>query len=119
MAGMNQHNAAVAAGYSETYARQACRIEKLVKVSILDTLERVGLTDKYQAEKLLELTKTDNQVIRLNALKHISELKRQVSGVIVNQNNHTHFTKIYVPEPYNEQDIERMASSQRPTNRSI
>lgn len=48
--GMNQYNAAIAAGYSEKYARQACRIERLVKVSISDIIERAGLTDKELIE---------------------------------------------------------------------
>ena len=39
-------NAARAAGYSENYAKQACRVEKLVKVSLADEFERAGLTDK-------------------------------------------------------------------------
>lgn len=44
--GMNQYNAARAAGYSEKYSRQACRIEKLVQSSIRDVFEQRGLTDK-------------------------------------------------------------------------
>lgn len=44
--GMTPINAARAAGYSENYAKQACRIERLVKVSLEDEFERAGLTDK-------------------------------------------------------------------------
>ena len=44
--GMNQVNAAIAAGYSEKYAKQACRIERLVKVSLANAFERAGFTDK-------------------------------------------------------------------------
>jgi hypothetical protein len=44
--GMYPVNAARAAGYSENYAKQACRVEKLVKVSLEDEFERAGLTDK-------------------------------------------------------------------------
>lgn len=48
--GMNQYDAAIAAGYKETYAKQACRIEKLVKVSLGTALERAGFTDKRVAQ---------------------------------------------------------------------
>jgi len=47
---MSQLNAARSAGYSETYSKQACRVEKLVKVSLQDAFERAGLTDKVIAE---------------------------------------------------------------------
>lgn len=49
--GMNQYNAARAAGYSENYARDhSDRIEKAVKVGIGDIFEQAGLTDKFLAE---------------------------------------------------------------------
>lgn len=48
--GMTQYDAAIAAGYKETYAKQACRIEKLVKVSLGTALERAGFTDKRVAQ---------------------------------------------------------------------
>ena len=84
--GMNQHNAAIAAGYSEKYSRQACRIERLVKVSIADALERAGLTEKYESQKLYELTQSENETIALSALKHVAELKHQVqTGININQ----------------------------------
>lgn len=62
--GMNQYNAARAAGYSEEYSRQACRIEKLVKVSISDAFEQAGITDKYLANlaaEALEATKVSGE----------------------------------------------------------
>lgn len=52
--GMNQLDAALAAGYSEKYAKQACRIEKLVKVSLTTHLERAGVTEKKLAKKIAE-----------------------------------------------------------------
>jgi hypothetical protein len=52
--GMNQVNAARAAGYSEKYSRQACRIERSVKVSMADAFERAGLTDKAIVAHALE-----------------------------------------------------------------
>ena len=57
---MSQTDAARAAGYSEKYCRQACRIEKLAKVSLQTYLERAGITDKKLAEHAaqgLEATK--------------------------------------------------------------
>lgn len=48
--GMSQYNAARAAGYSETYSKQACRIEKLERVSMRDAFERAGITDKVISE---------------------------------------------------------------------
>ena len=51
--GMTQVNAARAAGYSEKYAQQACRIERIVKVSLADAFERAGLTDKRIVEYAL------------------------------------------------------------------
>ena len=52
--GMNQLDAARAAGYSENYCKVACRIEKAVKVSLQTHLERAGLTDKKLAEHAAE-----------------------------------------------------------------
>jgi hypothetical protein len=52
--GMNQVNAALAAGYPESTARHhSTMLEKQVKMG--DVLERIGLTDKYLANKHLEL----------------------------------------------------------------
>jgi len=60
LAGMNQYNAARAAGYSEKYSRQACRVEKLAIVSMAESFEQAGVTDKFliaHALKGLEATK--------------------------------------------------------------
>ena len=92
--GMNQYNAARAAGYSEGYSRQACRIEKVVEVSMGEHLEQAGLTDKAIAERIEELTRcttlkttkdesfevTDNA----NRLKAI-ELAGKFSGKLTTQ----------------------------------
>lgn len=61
IAGMNQYNAARAAGYSETYSRNA-RPEKFVKVCIKDALEQAGITPKYRAEELYKLTQANKTV---------------------------------------------------------
>ena len=45
--GMNQYNAARAAGYSENYSKIACRIEKTVKDSMADLMQQAGLTDEF------------------------------------------------------------------------
>ena len=80
--GMNQHNAAIAAGYSEKYAKQACRIEKLVKVSLTDVFERAGLTDKAIVVHALQgLTATKLRVCDL----HIS--KNEDGELKVNENS--------------------------------
>jgi hypothetical protein len=86
---MNQYNAARAAGYSENMARKHPeRLEKAVKGGILEALEQVGITDKYQAKQLFELSDHWDSTVRLNTLKHIADLKAQVKdkGVNLNQN---------------------------------
>jgi len=61
LAGMNQYNAARAAGYSEIYSRQASRVEKLVKASLSDAFEQAGVTDKFIVEVAKQgLTATKN-----------------------------------------------------------
>jgi len=45
--GMNQYNAAIAAGYSHSTAWKSNRLEKGVKGCMADLLEQAGLTDKY------------------------------------------------------------------------
>lgn len=80
IAGMNQYNAAIAAGYGHYTARKACVIEKGVKRSIIDELERVGLTDAKQAQELNKLTQWPHPDTKLKVWKHISELKHQVSN---------------------------------------
>lgn len=126
--GMNPINAAIAAGYSENYAKQACRIERLVNVSISDELERAGLTAKVQAEALAKLTQAmKNQVCdlyiqkdkegkwrinqnmsqfvevednptRLKTWEHIADLKKQVSGIAIDNSTHIHRTNVYLNE---------------------
>ena len=55
IAGMNQYNAAKAAGYSENYSKKGgSRIEKLVKVGLADAFEQAGLTDKAIIAHALE-----------------------------------------------------------------
>lgn len=44
--GMNQYNAARAAGYSHSTARQSTDLENRVKQSMEDLIEQAGLTDK-------------------------------------------------------------------------
>lgn len=71
IAGMNQYNAARAAGYSEKYSRQACRLDKLVTVSMADAFEQAGLTDKVIVQHALE---------GLMATKHIQGMRIKVGG---------------------------------------
>jgi hypothetical protein len=67
IAGMNPVNAARAAGYSENYAKQACRVEKLIKVSLADHFERAGLTDKAIVQHGLDGLQA-NKVISCNVI---------------------------------------------------
>ena len=53
--GMNQYNAAKAAGYSESTSRtKNHKIERSIKVDISNAFEQVGLTDKAIVEYALE-----------------------------------------------------------------
>lgn len=53
--GMNQYNAARAAGYSESYARtHNDKIERATKSDILDALEQAGATVKVASHRLAE-----------------------------------------------------------------
>jgi phage terminase small subunit len=110
--GMSPENAAVSAGYSAKYARKkAYRIERVVKVGIMDELERAGLTAKVQAQALFKLAfakksqvcdlyiqkdengkykinenmsefiEVDDNKIQLETWKHIADLK----GMIVSK----------------------------------
>ena len=54
LAGMNQYNAARAAGYSHNTARRACVIEKSAKLSMVDAFEQAGVTDKFLIEYAME-----------------------------------------------------------------
>ena len=62
--GMSQYNAAVAAGYAETTARKACKIEynERVNASMCDHFERAGLTNKAIAEKVTALTEAEKTI---------------------------------------------------------
>lgn len=91
--GMTQYAAARAAGYSETRSRQACRIEKLVKASIIEELEIAGVTDKVQAREIAKLVFDKDKKIALAALKLVSELKKQLTNDIkIDQSKH--YTKV-------------------------
>jgi len=111
IAGMSQYNAAIAAKYSHYTAVKAHRIERGVKGGIAEALERAGLTDKYQAEKLEKLTnatkaiscnvyldkngemktadgksmdfiEVDDNPTQIAALKHIADLKGQNKHIV-------------------------------------
>lgn len=63
--GMNQYNAARAAGYSHYTSIKSNRIEKGEKGCIADALERIGLTDKVLAQHAKEGLQA-NKVISAN-----------------------------------------------------
>ena len=78
IAGMNQYNSARAAGYSEQYSlKQTRKIGTVVKSSILNELERAGLTDKYQAELLFKLTKSKKDETKGRTLDQVAKIKGQ------------------------------------------
>ena len=61
--GMNQYNAAIAAGYSAGYARaRGKEIEE--RANIADVLERQGLTDKILIIKLAELIDASDYIFK-------------------------------------------------------
>lgn len=57
--GMNIYNAARAAGYSESYskAHAAQKVERVVKVGLIDELDRAGATDQEMAKALANIAK--------------------------------------------------------------
>ncbi len=75
IAGMNQYNAAIAAGYSHSAARKACRIEKQLG-EMSDYLQRAGLTDKRISEILMEAIEA-NKVVG-----YLHQYKKGASGSI-------------------------------------
>ncbi len=78
LAGMNQYNAARAAGYSESMSRtHNDRLERAMKGDIVNALEQAGITDKYQAEALKRLTVLADFPTQISTLKHIADLKGQ------------------------------------------
>ena len=61
--GMNQRDAAIAAGYSASMAnKQTHRLESVVKSSIVNELDRAGLTDRRIAQQLSEIASTANKL---------------------------------------------------------
>jgi len=78
--GMNIVNSAIAAGYSENYARKkAFRIERQVKVGLNDAFERAGLTDKAIVEHALEGLNAD-KVISCNVISPDGGSMRDAHG---------------------------------------
>lgn len=73
MQGMNIVNAARVAGYSESFAKaKAYRLERLVKVGMVDAFERAGFTD---------------QAIIAHALAGLSALKLQSCNIYISKPN--------------------------------
>lgn len=95
--GMNQYNSARAAGYSESTSRNHNHeLERVTKCDIRDALEQAGLTPTYRAKELAKLTQakkpkglglamTEDNAIRLNAHRHITE----ICGDVKNKIEHT------------------------------
>lgn len=100
MIGMSQHDAAVAAGYSETTARvNAHEIEAIVKPSMIAELNRSGVTDKVIAGELASFVRFNPKTIhasdKLKAIEHVCKLKGHLKDApLVDQSVQTHFTLI-------------------------
>lgn len=108
--GMNQYNAARAAGYSHVSATKAgARIERAGRVGIKDLMEQAGITDKFlieYAQKALEATKLhgfgDDMVehadwqARRNFFRDILELEEKIvkAGINVNIDQSKHVTYV-------------------------
>jgi hypothetical protein len=98
LAGMNQYNAARAAGYSHNYANKGGkRIEDLGKVGLEDAFEQAGLTDNAIIKHALEgLNATRNGkpdwAVRHRYYTTILELKGKIQDVpLIDQSNHVHY----------------------------
>lgn len=111
IAGMNQYNAARAAGYSHNFAKQACRIEKVVNVRFIDLCEQAGLTDKYLIDFIqrgLDATKPFGKDAEIHddwnarhkfletLLKLTERLKERKDIVGTEVNVHVHPNKTYI-----------------------
>lgn len=78
---MKPGNAAVAAGYSENYARaKAYKIERLVKVGMADAFERAGLTDKAIVSHAIEGLNA-NKVISCNVIAPNGEGMKEANSM--------------------------------------
>ena len=109
LSGMTIYAAAREAGYSQSYARTHAtdRLDRTVKDSIIDELEMIGATNKFQAKELFRIasssmqtekcevyrkdedgdvvvedagTKVPDDYARLRALEQIGKLKKQISA---------------------------------------
>lgn len=121
MLGMNQKNAALAAGYSNSMAgKHTIDIEKRVKASLSDAFEQAGLTDKVIVEHALLglgatklcgelLAEAPDWAARHKYLELISKMtdrlqdKLKVSGIPAAQVN-VYPTKVVVFKDINESD---------------
>lgn len=142
--GMSQYNAARAAGYSEAQSRSgAHRTDALVKVGIVDELERAGATDKVIAQELFDIAKyatkrsrctvevhqEDGELVvddhaaedvpdrglRLAALETIAKIKKHISSApLIPQTGFTKMTIVVEKEP--EPKPETSDARSRPGN---
>lgn len=123
--GMNRFNSAIAAGYSRHTAKKTKdRLDNRL-CDLKDYLEQEGLTDKHLAGAIIELCKATDKNgrpewgNREKGIRLACQIKQWLTDKNINLETHTHFTKIYIPEPYDKETIERMASSSRPANRGV
>lgn len=85
---MNQYNAARAAGYSETTSRRACTIEQSVKISMADSFEQAGLTDKaIVAHALQGLNAMKLQSCNILVSKAMASESVDADSLVINKNS--------------------------------
>jgi len=97
VAGCNQREAALGAGYSESTADSACRLDKILKDDIREALEKAGLTNEFLCKKIFEKATSDNESIQIKALEMVAKLKKYYSDVNVDNSQHKHFTIKWEP----------------------
>lgn len=125
--GMNQYNAARAAGYSHNSAtKNGARIERLGRVGLTDLMQQAGLTDKFLIEyamKGLEATRLygaecvehADWTARQKFFRDILELEGKIAkpGNTINIDQSKHVT--YVLSSRMKQARERVANARNAT----
>lgn len=94
--GMYPELAAVAAGYSVSYARaRAYRIEMSANVGIKKALAKAGLTDEYLAAMARQRIDANDGIVGFNYFKSVCQMKNHlVEKPLVDQSTHEHFTVV-------------------------
>lgn len=124
---MNKFNAAIAAGYSYHYARQV-RPERIAKVSLNDSFEQAGLTDKKLVEHALEglkakklqgeqLVEVDDWGTRHRYFESICKLTDRMIDKVKHSGIPSTTVNVYPQKTVVFQDITNDQTSKRSDNR--